>query len=170
MFASILRNHADRYPEMQIHDIYKLVHQAAMGSEHAVMDRTRILEVLIQEMEEISSVPFEEPLADPISPDGEIIRVHLRPFAETKKDASILADAFHRTASEFEGRIDMIESHWKSATQTKLFPNHLMDEFISEMKRQNYPAVNHSDAYRQAYKPAYRVVWRKFFPFNQTGG
>ena len=38
--GSLLRNHFNRYPLMQVQDVYKLLHQAAMGSEHAVVDET----------------------------------------------------------------------------------------------------------------------------------
>jgi hypothetical protein len=170
MFASIVRNHADRYPKMQIQDVYKLVHQAAMGSEHAAMDAVKSQQGLIKEMEELGNSPIVEPMLDPISPDGEIIRVHLRPFLKVRKDVSILAEAFHRTAITFNGQTDVLESYWKSAIQTKLFPSNLMEEFFLNMKRQNYTAVHHSDIYRQAYHPAYRVVCQKFFPYNESGG
>ena len=35
----VLPAHFSRYPAMKIQDIYKLIHQAALGSEHAVSNR-----------------------------------------------------------------------------------------------------------------------------------
>jgi hypothetical protein len=38
LIETILQDHITRYPRMQIQDLYKLLHQAALGSEHAVLD------------------------------------------------------------------------------------------------------------------------------------
>ena len=35
-FQPIALDHCSRYPGLQVEDLYKLVHQAALGSEHAV--------------------------------------------------------------------------------------------------------------------------------------
>jgi hypothetical protein len=35
MIETVLHSHIARYPALQIQDLYKLLHQAAMGSEHA---------------------------------------------------------------------------------------------------------------------------------------
>jgi hypothetical protein len=75
----VLHAHIARYPAMQIQDIYKLVHQAAMGSEHAISSARGPRMWLERELAEMGSGP-EETLIDPISGDGQIVRVHLRPF------------------------------------------------------------------------------------------
>ena len=36
--SQLLTAHLQRYPRMQLEDIYKLLHQAALGPEHAVQD------------------------------------------------------------------------------------------------------------------------------------
>jgi len=41
IFQQILTDHLARYPLMRVEDIYKLVHQASLGSEHAVSDVAR---------------------------------------------------------------------------------------------------------------------------------
>ena len=74
----ILQDHLARYPKMQARDVYKLLHQAAMGSEHAVTDIASARAWLERELAEIGPGPAE-PLVDPISPDGQIARIHLRP-------------------------------------------------------------------------------------------
>jgi len=153
---------------MEIQDIYKLTHQAAMGCKHAVNDPAKIREELIRELNEMGRGP-SEPLIDPISSDGEIIRIHLRPFTLTKGDIDNLTEAFCRTASEFFGNTEILESYWDCEVQTNLFPLHLMEDYIKNMKYSNFPSVHHSDAYRQAFKSAYRVVWRKFFRSEKIG-
>ncbi len=154
---------------MQIQDIYKLVHQAAMGSEHAALDPSSAREWLERELDEMGEGPVE-PLMDPISADGEMLRVHLRPYVSSGSHIEMLLDAFLRTANDFHGEDDVLEANWESVVRTHLFPAPAMDEFIGVMKAHNFPAVHHSETYKQIYKPAYRVVWRKHFPYRENGG
>ena len=41
IYKQILAAHVKRYPRLEIQDLYKLVYQGAMGSEHAVSDPAR---------------------------------------------------------------------------------------------------------------------------------
>lgn len=109
---------------------------------------------------------MDEPIADPISADGEIIRIHLRPFLASGKSPKILFNAFLRTAKEYRGNLSTLEQYWKTVISMGHFPITAMDEFIQLIKAQGYPAVHHSDEYEKLYRPAYRVVWRKTFSFE----
>src|SRR3954454_8185237 len=77
--SQLLSSHLQRYPRMQLEDIYKLLHQAAMGPEHAVQDPALARARLLEEMQQLTSSPAD-PLVDPISPDGRLARVHLRAY------------------------------------------------------------------------------------------
>lgn len=161
MFKMILQSHLTRYPEMQIEDVYKLIHQAVMGSEHAITDPETARKWMERESAEMGRGPVE-PVIDPISPDGEIIRVHLRPYVLCGGTLEALLDAFIRTANEHHGDIHLLESYWEIAASLDAFPASVMDEFIRSMKAQNYPAVHHSSEYERLYRPAYRVILRKY--------
>ena len=65
---TILAGHARRYPRWTEEDLYKLVHQAALGSEHAVQDEALARERLAREIAVLGPGP-EEPLLDPLSPE-----------------------------------------------------------------------------------------------------
>ena len=158
-FETILRNHLVRYPAMQVQDVYKLIHQAALGSEHAIADPESARKWLERELAGMG-VDSEEVTIDPISPDGQIVRVHLRPFVAQGGVPEALLDAFIRTANEFRGNQNALESYWKIATGIMHFSHEEMDEFIGPLRAQNYPAVHHSEAYEHAYRPAYRVILR----------
>ena len=164
-FALILLSQMPRYPKMQIQDVYKLIHQAAMGSEHAIRDPQEAESWLERELQEMrTSIP--EPLIDPISPDGKIIRVHLRPYVDSGRDTKNLLNAFIRTSTDFCGNIKNLEEYWDCAVQTKIFPTRTMNKFIQTMKSNDYPAIHHSAGYKQLYHPAYRVIWGKFLPYD----
>jgi len=157
MIETILRSHLSRYPAMQIQDLYKLLHQAAMGSEHAVTNPASARNWLKRELAEMGEGPTE-PLIAPISADGRIARIHLRPFVAAGYDPDLLLEAFIRTANEFHGDVLLLEQYWQAAIATAKFPAAEMEEFIRSMKEQNYPAMHHSSEYEKLYRPAYRVV------------
>lgn len=163
MIENVLRSHFSRYPAMQIQDVYKFLHQAAMGSEHANTNPESARKWLTRELAEMGAGPLE-PLIDPLSPGGEIVRIHLRPFVTARHDTDLLLAAFLRTANEYHGDVRLLEDFWQAATAISKLPAGEMEAFIRSMKTQNYPAVHHSPAYEQLYRPAYRVVALPFCP------
>ena len=120
MFSEILQAHLDRYPEMQIQDIYKLIHQATMGSGHAVRDVVIVRKWLERELAEMGDGPPES-VIDPISVDEEISRIHLRPYIFSGGNIGILLDAFVRTGNEFLGDADTLEAIWVARFKRCLF-------------------------------------------------
>ncbi len=165
-----LTSHLARYPAMQLVDLYKLIHQAAMGSEHAIRDAesarnwlTRELAGMGDDCRATSRHGIPEPLMDPLSDETGIIRVHLRPYIASGGDPARLLDDFIRTANEFNGDPQTLEKYWHIATSLGHFPAVEMDGLIQSMRAKNYPAVHHSPEYERLYRPAYRVVWKKFY-------
>lgn len=166
----ILIDHARRYPRWAPEDLYKLVHQGAMGSEHAVIDEARAREWLSRELKDLESGP-EEPLLDSISADGSIVRVHLRPFARLALDPELLLAVFVRTAREFRGSAERIEEILSEAARLArdgLLAFGVADvrSLVARMRTVGFPAVRHSAVYRAEYYPAYRVVARAFLPWE----
>jgi len=162
-FKIILQNHLARYPSMQIQDVYKLIHQAAMGSEHAVTNAAGARKWMERELAEMGAGP-DEPMLDPISGDEQVARVHLRPFVSQGGNPASLLDAFVRTANKFRGSQQALEEYWEVASELLDHPASQLDGFIQSLRAQGYPAVHHSPEFERLYHPAYRVVWRKFLP------
>jgi hypothetical protein len=168
----ILIAHSNRYPRWSVVDLYKLIFQAAMGAEHAVPDEAGARQWLLEEIRNLGSGP-EEPLVDIISPGGAVVRVHLRPFVQAGKDVEQLLDAFLRTAREFHGSAQRLETYGRDAVQEAtegVFP-FSADEvaaYMGRMKKNGFPAVHHSPAFEAEYRPAYRVVARDFLPADIT--
>lgn len=167
---SILRSHISRYPGMQLQDVYKLLHQAALGSEHAVLDAQAARNWLARETTEMGAGPAEA-LIDPISPGDDIVRVHLRSFIASGGDLEHLLAAFIQTANEWRGEIQQLEAYWAAAgrlaSQSQIpFTPAELDAFIAPLKEQGYPAVHHSPEYVRNHRPAYRVVKRGYLNNN----
>ena len=94
--GQLLDQHIQRYPRMELVDVYKLLHQAAMGPGHAVDDPASARDKLEAEVAQLGEGP-DDPIADPISPDGKLARIHLRPYLAAGHSASVLANAFVQT-------------------------------------------------------------------------
>jgi len=157
----IVRDHLVRYPLMDGSDIYKLIFQAAMGSAHAVTDRNLARNWLLQELGHTGSGP-DEPLVDPVSPGGRIARINLRPFRSGNLDPEILLDAFVRTATVYRGSVLLLESY--AGEVGRLLDTEVASmvagfgELMERMRLKGFPARHHSQAYRDAYNPCYRIV------------
>ena len=109
-FRRILALQWKRYPLMEVQDIYKLIHQASMGSEHAVQDLDATRAFLKREVSELADGP-DEPIEDIISTDGRMARINLRPYLASNASLEKLFDAFVRTANEFEGNISRLRRY-----------------------------------------------------------
>ncbi len=166
----MLLSHFKRYPGMQLRDVYKLLHQAALGSEHAIRDAQSARNWLDRELNEMGAGPAEA-LMDPISPGGEIVRVHLRPFKASGGDPEQLLAAFIQTANEWRGEIQVLEKSWAAASRLASesqisFTRTELDDFIEPLREQSFPAVHHSPEYERLYRPAYRVVMKGYLNNN----
>ncbi len=168
-FQLILIGQASRFPLWQVEDVYKLIFQAAQGSEHAMINREHARTWLEQELAFLTPVPFSEPLIEPINTDGSIVRLNLRPFARLKLPADELLEIYVRTAAEYYGSTARLEYY---AAQTLPVAGKILPEaeagnlevFLAEMKEKGYPSVHHSKVYTREYAPAYRVILREFLP------
>ena len=163
VIEKVIRDHFTRYPNMQIQDLYKLLHQAALGSEHAVSDRGAVERWMTRELAEMGE-GNTEPMVDPISPDGDIARVHLRPYVSAGHDPQLLLDAFIHTADDYHGETQFLENYWQDAIKLGAFSVEEMNGFFQDVKAKNFPAVHHSAEYERRYRPAYRVISRVLCP------
>ena len=165
----LIKKQVEIYPELEVQDLYKLLHQAAMGSEHAVKDTSSARNWMENE---ISNLDWnhEDALVDTISPGGKIVRVNLRPYLKAGYDPGKLLAAFIETANVYRGSTDTLQSYLTLALkmidsgELKLSKEEAQN-FFYEMKQKGYPAVHHSKKYEELYSPAYRVVAEKYISF-----
>jgi hypothetical protein len=167
-FQHIVLEHARRYPAWLAPDLYKLIHQAAMGSGHAVGEHQEARARLEQELTSLGDGP-DEPLLDPISPGGKLLRLHLRPFSRLGLPPEALLEAFLTTANRFTGQERVLKTYVIQSVELAdhaLIHIHLQDftRYLQLVSSAGYPAVHHSEEYTLAYHPAYRVVAREFLP------
>jgi len=173
VWSALIRQHTERYPSLEVTDLYKLLHQATMGSEHAVSDRAGPAEWLTRELAELGNGPAES-LADTLGVGGRIARVHLRPFLEAGGDPERLLDAFIDSASLAQG--DLAELQCSLAVAESMAHEGALSwsgpewiSFTTARAKQGYPAAHHSAAFSDAYRPAYRVIDVRLLPAALEG-
>ena len=160
--SQLLSAHLARYPAMQLDDIYKLLHQAALGPGHAVDNPAAARKRLDEEMAALGEAPAE-PLQDIISPDGRLGRVHLRGFLAAGGNPDELHRAFVATANSYPASPDKLAKFCGclgdlAGSGGIPFARDQVLAYFDRIKQASYPVVHHSKTYTDAYKPAYRVV------------
>lgn len=173
---NILRRHALTHPAMTAQDAIKLCYQATFGAEHLLQDRDRAFAYFMREWDALApeEISLHDPthdirvnrLCEPISP--RYARVHLMAWKYGKLPPQWLFDMFFRTASEPSG-LDAAELNLHMDTVAELAAQGALP-FTAEdwlAAREAYEqsgggAVHHSENYRAAEHPAYRVVDRRY--------
>ena len=90
---------------MEVQDLYKLVHQAALGTAHAVRDTAAVRAWMDHEINTLSPGKEGEQLYELLGADGALMRVNLRPYMASGRDLEHLLEAFILTANTYEGSI-----------------------------------------------------------------
>jgi len=163
---AVLINEIKLHPEMEVQDLYKFIHQASFGSEHAVKDTSAVRAWMENELKTMD-MDIKDELITILSPDSAIIRVNLRPYIKKSYSPEKLLEAFIKTANTYKGSKDTFMLYRKKARELAAegmfnFSAEQMDKFFNELLAKGLPAVHHSEIYERLYKPAYRVVERKY--------
>ena len=154
------------FPQTRLQDIYKSFYQSYFGAEHLITDTTSVRAYLQREVVEAAADSIANPYYEPTGANGAYVRVYLRCITENLITELQLFDAFLRSAQPQQRMED-----WYRLWQEEIVPAArnaglcFSDEELTELtdaSRRNR-AVRHSDDYRNAYHPHYRIVERSIF-------
>ena len=154
------------HPNAEAADLYKFLHQAIYGPGHAIPDPDAAARWLDSELEDLGPPLVGEAQCEVLGGSPILVRVNLRPFAAGGGDAGELLDAFVATAGEIHGEPGQmgeaikIVVNWLRSDGGKELA-HGLERLGAKLAPEGYPAVHHSEAYIEAYRPAYRVVTSK---------
>ena len=70
--SNLTSQHIARYPNLELKDLYKLLHQSALGASHANAADNILEKEFNLELDNLIGVDVE-PTIDPISPDGTLV-------------------------------------------------------------------------------------------------
>ena len=161
----ILRMHAEKYPLMEPTDGVKLIYQNVFGGGHLIRDPEACRRMLRQEYAATPQVPGAA-LTEPIG--NGMVRVMLRALEENGWEADRLCDIFIRssrahqgTLEEFLEKLDLLRALTREGIFR--FGTAELEAYLEAYRAAGYPMVSHSPRFREAYRPAYRIVVEAFF-------
>ena len=162
-FSDHLKKQLSLHPSMQPQDIVKLCYQAAFGAEHLLPDPAKAKAYFETEFQKVSAADI--PLYEEISPD--ICRVNLSAWKKEDLPAEWLFRMFLGTATIPQGGETTFLQYLEAAEQvlsahSVSFSREEWETYLCNYKKEGLRAVHHSDLYRMAEQPAYRIVRKQF--------
>jgi hypothetical protein len=156
----------DTYPKATLQDVYKSFYQNHFGPEHFIVDTVSVRQFFMQELSEMedTSHVFYEMTGN----NGRYVRVYLSAVTDRLITANQLINAFVRSANMEHKSTQDWQSEWNFIVDViRLYGIKVNDvetdaTFLYEAS-QKHQAVRHSEAYRNAYHPHYRIVERSIF-------
>lgn len=185
-----LLKHCAKYPRMQIQDAVKLLYQSEFGGGHMISDIGKSLDRIIEESLKNASqfgkkrqkiINYKKEQSEPRSETYErlrddqmlyeyigdgICRMYLSVLDEGLRPETLnqmfvwTAEHKRGTVDGFERKLDILlhccrdgELPWSVSE---------VQSYLRAYKEQGYPAVSHSDGYRETYHPSYRIVDERF--------
>ena len=160
--SAVLRRHAGRYPAMTPQDAVKLLYQNEFGGGHLIHDAEQSLTYLRREYA-VQAPRDTLPLWEDIG--NGLVRVMLpaldlsRYSLEDLNRDFVRSAALHRGSKErFLEKLSLLRE--LSGEGVFSFDSAALEAYLRAYAREGYPMVSHSESYRLAYAPAYRVVLR----------
>lgn len=153
------------HPAAQPQDYIKLCFQAAFGAEHLIADEDAAKRYLENEFTEVG-MDCRQPLYEPIAPD--VMRVNLAAWKAAGLPLPWLFRLFVQSAQEnarrapesrtraFDAALTAAQSAAEDGALSVL-PQEFADD-LAAYRKGGVRAVHHTQAYRDAEHPAYRVV------------
>lgn len=156
-----LQSQCHSYPLLQPEDLLKGLHQSVFGCGHFVDEKAE--EYLQKELESLE--PSDGPEVEFLA--GDFCRVHLRYLNKYGLAPKTLFRLFWLSAIEPAGNAmqmeEKLEVMLRMASAEQLPVSYCdMRALVEEWRKTGYPACHHSNRFRAAYKPAYRVIRREY--------
>ena len=158
-----LEEQLQKHPSMSPQDIVKLCYQAVFGAEHLLEDSEKARAYLSEEMDSVTAEDGE--LYEKIS--SGTIRVNLRVWKKrglpTEWLFNMFAYSLKKSTRENEAFLCVIrEAERLIASADVSFSLAEWEKYIEEYISDGIRAVSHSEEYRRAEKPSYRIVDASF--------
>ena len=160
----LIREHYDQRPLMRAADVYKLLFQGMFGVGHILGEGAR--RSLDSEAGALNLRDHpEEPLLERISADGSMVRVNLRPYLRQGLPLDELFGAMQETAKVRGDPREFLEA-WAvfrdlARSGALTVDQDELESLERELEEEGISPHHHSEEYRIAYYPAYRVVREK---------
>lgn len=164
MSSPLFKKRIMETPLMEPVDAVKLAYQSEFGCGHLLAPEEVCAQRIAKEITE-TPADCEAPAFLPIG--GGLCRMNLHAPLVRALDTRILARMMAVTAQQvqgsmegFEQRLDELRALCREGASP--FSLEALNQYLEGYKKEGYPPVSHSERYRAAYAPAYRVVLRGY--------
>lgn len=166
---SILIEHLKMYPLMQLQDVIKLFYQHEFGAEHFIDDEDAAFKHIREEftLQEHSSKQLFEKLSD------HHYRLYLDHPSIKQYHLKTITKAFVKSSKyitgnkeSFKAKLDVLKELPKSMKLPFSYVE--IEDFLNTYEKAGYPAISHSDVYKENYHPHYRLVNKDFKDFFEV--
>lgn len=178
MNSSVLENiltlHAKRYPAMEHRDYVKLLCQSEFGPAHLLASPGEAISSLRDEFAQAGKEGYAPPYTVEAIGGG-LCRFHLNPRSLSEDDLPLLCRCLTESTHERGSRAGLCEKLgflsglvWRGGLP---LDREALDSFLALYTAMDCPTLHHSDGYREAYRPHYRVIDRDlalYFPALQA--
>ncbi len=167
-FLRILHAHARRYRNMTPSDAVKLAYQSVFGGGHMIADPDTALVRLRAEYDALPEKDNGSPLTEPIG--GGLVRLHLAALDPDLLPLEAVNALFCRSAELIAGDPEdfasaLADIHRACGEGYLPFSADEFEAYLTQYRADGMPAVHHSETYREAYRPAYRIIREEFVPY-----
>ncbi len=156
------------YPQSTLQDIYKSFFQEKFGPEHIISDTIAAKKYLLTELNrsDIDTVVVLEPTGI----NGNYIRVGLGAIKSGKVDVALFLSAFIRSANVSDrSTVKQWTDEWSEILSVvdsidMYIANYEVDKSaINKVLEEGRYVMHHSQQYREAYNPHYRIIKKEIF-------
>lgn len=163
---NMISEHLRRRPAARAQDVYKLLFQGVFGVGHIVSDKA--WRILVEEAGRIDLDDHaDDPLIESVHPYGLMIRINLRQYINAGGDLEALYSVMIESAMHTGDPLAFM-NYWgqfkemvtECEVSIDLEEIKTLDDLI---QREGLKPRHHTEPYREAYYPAYRVVLTKIY-------
>ena len=156
--ALLLKEHYDNHPDMEIRDAIKFIYQSYMGPGHLIADEAAATAYFHAEWDRVEADP-SVPEADELG--NGMYRMNFSGCKAKGLSKETACRLFLLTAKEVVPDRAGLEAALELAEDLP-FPEEVRAAYLAQYRADGLPVVSHSEAYRRAYSPAYRIVTRNY--------
>lgn len=156
-FLAAAQAHWARYPAMEPQDFCKLAYQSEFGPAHMLESPDKALAALREEWKQSGT---ESKPPEPIG--GGLCRFHITQALSTLWELPLAERLLQRTAALTKGSPEGLS---EKLDRLSALPVPGMGAYLERYRREGCPSVRHSEAFRNAYGPHYRVLRMEFAGF-----
>lgn len=156
----VLNDHAARYPLMRPCDAVKLIYQNEFGGGHLVYDKQSAMAYLRHEytlLAQSASTPLYEDIGNGMA------RLQLCALESSGMSLQAAFERFYQSSMCVNGTLESFLAKLNVSSELAKrgslpFAWDELEAYLKKYSALGYPMVSHSEEYREAYRPAYRVI------------